>query len=170
MGVNKIKIWSIKSIFFFFFLSEILVGLFNLMSIIIFNRKWTAAAHFAKYTYYLCFLHCRIGCEIWRQRLSKIPLSNRRWQRELPSVFPTQDICCRGHSDVHQCLWLGDVRGTTFFKYTDKRIFKLFCLVLAQKAYFECMICNYKSEIQRKFSHPDNNRMITGNVTPPIDK
>lgn len=28
----------------------------------------------------------------------------------------------------------------------------------------------YKFEIQRKPSHPDNNRMITGNFTPPHDK
>lgn len=95
------------------------------MPIIIFNRKWTAAAHFANCTYYLCFLHCRIGCEIWRKGLSKIPLSNRRWQRELPSVFPTQDICCRGHGDVHQCLWLGDVRGTTFFKHIELTLLTL---------------------------------------------
>ncbi len=106
-----------------------LIGLFDLIPVISFKKKQTAAAHFAKCLYYLCFLRCRVCCEIWRQGLSEIPLSNRRGQRKLPPVSSTQDVCRTGHSDVHQCLWLGEIRGTTF-------VFNFF-FCLAQKAYSE---------------------------------
>jgi len=145
------------------------------MPVISFNGKWTTAAHFAKYTYYLCFLHCRIGCEIWRQGLSEIPLSNKRGQQELPSVSSTQDICYRGHSDDHQRLWLGNIRGniSQILWQKNLELILLSAIFLHKRLILSALVyvkARYKSQMQRKPSHPDNNRTITGNLTPPHDK